>query len=403
MNESPLYVLHGNSTIRNRGCQAIALSTMQLLREEFPGCQIVHAPYIMPANQRGEPRELDGAPVRPWTFHRRYTWRWWLHQARKARRPQREPVIELASRATAVLECGGDNFSMDYGLPVRYFQAAEQVLATGCPLVLWGASVGPFSQDPTFEKYAAERLRRFTLICARESATVEYLTSIGVSENVRLVADPAFLLTPQEIDLDREGLGILRQPCVGLNFSSLIGKYHGNLDQWTDEVAQAVRETARRIDLPIVLIPHVFTSDANDLVFLRQARACLGDLGERIVLVDKEYSSRELKFIISRLAAFAGARTHSTIAALSSCVPTVSVSYSMKAKGINRDIFGHEDWVIPFRGMAGGAFGEKMSRLLLEAQPVRKRLEEVIPNMREKVRSAADWVRPFADRRRVRA
>jgi len=41
---------------------------------------------------------------------------------------------------------------------------------------------------------------------------------------------------------------------------------------------------------------------------------------------------------------FAGARTHSTIAALSSGVPTLSFAYSIKARGINRDLFGHTEY-----------------------------------------------------------
>ena len=43
---------------------------------------------------------------------------------------------------------------------------------------------------------------------------------------------------------------------------------------------------------------------------------------------------------------FTGARTHATIAALSSCIPTLSFAYSIKAKGINRDIFGHEGYCL---------------------------------------------------------
>ncbi|MFR4670990.1 MAG: hypothetical protein ACLT69_14285 [Intestinibacter bartlettii] len=42
------------------------------------------------------------------------------------------------------------------------------------------------------------------------------------------------------------------------------------------------------------------------------------------------------------------ARTHATIAAYSTCVPTLVIGYSVKAKGIAKDIFGtYENYVLP--------------------------------------------------------
>ena len=64
---------------------------------------------------------------------------------------------------------------------------------------------------------------------------------------------------------------------------------------------------------------------------------------EKIFVIPPIYNAPETKWIISKMKFFAGARTHSTIAALSSYVPTLSFAYSIKAKGINKDIFGHED------------------------------------------------------------
>ena len=42
------------------------------------------------------------------------------------------------------------------------------------------------------------------------------------------------------------------------------------------------------------------------------------------------------------------ARTHASIAAYSSCVPTLVIGYSVKAKGIAKDIFGtYDKYVLP--------------------------------------------------------
>ena len=47
-----------------------------------------------------------------------------------------------------------------------------------------------------------------------------------------------------------------------------------------------------------------------------------------------------------------GARTHATIAAYSTCVPTVVFGYSVKSIGIAKDIFGTTDhYVLPVSGV----------------------------------------------------
>ncbi len=399
MDDSPLFVLHGNGTVLNRGCEAIAVTTVNILRREFPGCELLHASYPNGATSP-EPAVIEGAPVIPWVNNKRYSRGWFLHQFRKLLGKGREPLMRLRNSASAVLSCGGDLFTLDYGSPVRRFETAQKVLDAGCPFILWGASVGPFTADPTLEKYAAERLKRFTLICARESATVEYLAGLGVEENVRLVADPAFTLEPRELDLDREGLGVLRGPCIGLNFSPLIARYHGDLQEWASQAAGCIRAVAKRTDLPVLLIPHVFTRTSNDLLFLRQIHGQLCDLGDRVSVADKAYTSRELKYILSRLHVFAGARTHATIGSISSGVPTLSISYSQKAVGINKDIFGHTDWTLSWREATADLFSRKICSLLSEAAAVREHLGRVIPAFVEQARLAAGMLREHIRTRR---
>lgn len=393
MDDSPLFVLHGNGTVLNRGCQAIAVGTTAILQREFPLCRLIHASYLHGLSRSQEPRTIEGFPVVPWALTRRYSPGWFAYQFRKLVGRGQEPVLSLLADASVVLECGGDLFTLDYGLPTRQFNIAQAVLDAGRPFVLWGATIGPFSKEPEFERFAGEQLKRFTLICARESVTVEYLDSLGVRENVCRVADPAFALEGRELDLDEEGLAVLRQPCVGLNFSSLIARYQGDIESWTDQVARIVRAVARAVDMPIVLVPHVFTPDCNDLLFLRRVLERTDDASGRITLIDKAYTARELKFIISRLAAFAGARTHATIGSLSSLVPTLSVSYSAKAVGINRDIFGNLDWVLSWKQAAPDVFVEKVQSLLAQAPAVRAHLARVIPAMRESAYRSAGVLR----------
>jgi polysaccharide pyruvyl transferase WcaK-like protein len=62
-----------------------------------------------------------------------------------------------------------------------------------------------------------------------------------------------------------------------------------------------------------------------------------------------------LKGCIARCRFFVAARTHASVAAYSESVPTLVAGYSVKARGIARDIFGTErDYVVPVQSMCGG-------------------------------------------------
>lgn len=59
-------------------------------------------------------------------------------------------------------------------------------------------------------------------------------------------------------------------------------------------------------------------------------------------------NAEELKGYIARCRYMIAARTHASIAAYSQKVPTLVVGYSIKARGIAKDLFGTEDnYVIP--------------------------------------------------------
>lgn len=63
-------------------------------------------------------------------------------------------------------------------------------------------------------------------------------------------------------------------------------------------------------------------------------------------LIPSTLTAAQYKSIISRCDMFIGARTHATIAAYSTCVPTLVIGYSVKSKGIAKDIFGTDEGLV---------------------------------------------------------
>ena len=94
---------------------------------------------------------------------------------------------------------------------------------------------------------------------------------------------------------------------------------------------------------------------------------------------------------------FAGSRTHATIAALSTNVPTVCIGYSVKSRGINCDLFGHEEWVAHFSELTGQRLADKLETLLREEDRVRNHLAKVIPDYAEKAWFNGQYLREMLD------
>ena len=129
---------------------------------------------------------------------------------------------------------------------------------------------------------------------------------------------------------------------------------------------------------------------------MRRIAAHLPKHRDRLAVLGSDYNCRQLKWIISHLTAFVGARTHATIAALSSGVPTLSIGYSMKARGINQDLFGHTDWVEPVEHMTGDSLAVRLESLLAVGDQVRQHLVDTMPDYQKKARQATHYLREAA-------
>jgi colanic acid/amylovoran biosynthesis protein len=233
---------------------------------------------------------------------------------------------------------------------------------------------------PDYERFMSEHLSKTTGIFARESATIDYLNSIGVKENVHAVADPAFVMDavkPEEID-DEFPIG---EKSIGINLSPLMAKYvtDGDFKKWSLIAARVVSRVAEATNEPIYLIPHVTSPRFDDYSFMRDVINRVSGNKDNIILIPPKYNAEEIKWIISKMSVFAGARTHSTIAALSSGVPTLSFAYSIKAKGINRDIFGNTEYCLNPSELEADTVAKRICVMLDDDVHIKDELKKKIP------------------------
>jgi polysaccharide pyruvyl transferase WcaK-like protein len=148
---------------------------------------------------------------------------------------------------------------------------------------------------------------------------------------VALAADPAFLLKPEvpadaELPVVESSSGVL-----GLNLSPFADykSSHATRAALIEAVRGFVRTVVGELGMSVVLVPHVEplrNPEQSDRRLLSAIADGLPELEGRIALLRDGLNAAELKYCIGRCRFFIGARTHSTIASLSSSVPTLSRS-----------------------------------------------------------------------------
>lgn len=329
-------VLYGNGSGGNHGCEAIVRGTVKMLGPETNSFRIQSE-----NTQEDKCYGLETlAQVCPAKFERKMDFRFLTAYAKLKLTGNfvdmdglyyLPGVREASAVADVAFSVGGDNYC--YGGTGIYAYLNRAYKREGVKTVLWGCSIEP---DVILQQDVAEDLSKYDLIVARESITYEAVKR--VQENTVLAPDPAFFMEPRACSVDDR---LCTGNLVGINISPMIISNEKTQGMAYENYRQLVQYILSETDATIALIPHVVWASNDDRKVLRQLYDDF-DQNPRLLLVE-DHTAPELKYIISKCSFFVGARTHATIAAYSSCVPTLVVGYSVKARGIARDLFGTED------------------------------------------------------------
>lgn len=403
------YYLLGHETLSNRGCEALLRGISTIVCEMQP-----EAVFLAPStNDENDQKQLVGSnemricfiPVYRIPFYFRVWIR--LNKAMPVLRRAWIPspgipknMRENLRDTTAGIMTGGDVLSLDYGIPslIKFVGQAESYMADGHPLYLWAASVGPFESQPDMERYMIRHLARYSGISVRETFSRDYLEKLGL-RNVKLVADPAFVMIPELWDTTTALPSELGEGLLGFNISPLISSLRNSYSRALEmetAVIEFLQDVIKQTDLSIVLIPHVDSIDGgawnSDYLYMQRLikRISLpsGAFAARISLAPRDMNAVRTKYLISQCRFFIGARTHATIAAWSTRVPTISIAYSVKATGLNTDLFGDLRYVLETQNLSRITLWESLERLRADEQSIKTLLGQRIPEWQQRARSA---------------
>ncbi|WP_346838375.1 polysaccharide pyruvyl transferase family protein [Microbulbifer sp. SAOS-129_SWC] len=264
--------------------------------------------------------------------------------------------VDVLTQSHAVLDIsGGDSFTDLYG--ARRFELISRpkqlAIRQRRPLILLPQTYGPFTSSRR-RAIAKHILRDCHSAWARDKYSYAYMAELLGTDfdpsRHRCGVDVAFLLpvTPPDDGLRQKLEEFTRHSSgeiVGINISGLIYNDPDRAARCFSikaDYAQALRDVINNIvknsDASILLIPHVLTPPGH---FESDHEACQklyhslsANLQRRVTTLSSGYTETEIKWVISRLSWFCGTRMHSTIASLSTGVPSAAISYSDKTFGV---------------------------------------------------------------------
>ena len=296
-----------------------------------------------------------------------------------------------------VVFTGGDHFCYSFQNTLSRASRPLAARAAGIPVAIYSASFNQLKSEYQLD-YLKFFLDELDYISIRERYSLETVQTWDLRTPIELVSDPAFLLEPlvarSKAILDAGRLE-LSGDILGITVSSLSSIVAGvDIVELFRHMAYALDRFAVEYNYQVLLIPHVSAIDALDTRY-SDRMACLLLRGlmaraDRCSVLMGEYSAAELKGVISRCNLFCGFRTHSTIAAVSSHVPTLFVAYSSKAYGIARDLHNSDRWCLNIADITEELFFDRLAQLHCERDAVADGLRNAIPGMQERARKGID-------------
>ncbi len=362
------FLLYGHGGSYNHGGEAISKCTIQLIKSVYPDSRIILSTHF---------KEQDiqfNIPADDYCERDSY------YAALDKASPQKGMYDQLVYRSTIdkitknmiCLSVGGDNYCYDNWH--RWRTIHEKVLESGAKSILWSCSIEPSK----ITNEMLETLRTHYLITVRECCTYNALKEKGL-ENAALCSDIAFLLNAEKTRLSEN---FIEGNTVGINLSPLVVRREIENGIIIKNINTLIKFIIDNTDMHIALIPHVVMPMDNDFLLLKGIYDEIKSK-ERVFLISDKLNAAEYKYIISKCRFGIFARTHATIAAYSSYIPSIAIGYSIKAKGIALDL-GFEDYVLPVNSFLDEYRLLKMFISLMENEyMLEQKLKEKIPAYKE--------------------
>lgn len=362
-------LLYGIGSLQNRGCEALVNSTITQID---PKVEIVAASFdydhdkdmykdridYFVNHHKQNPEEFTEEEQKEFEHIQNIPFDYYNYECFYER-----DVIKEMKDADICIHIGGDNYC--YGVNEWMYTINRKAKELNKKTVLWGASL----YDEITDVDLINDLQKYDFLMIREKISYNAIKKYIDEDRLMLVPDPAFSLVPKKVKLNSWYKG---RKVLGLNLSPLTVKTKEN-ERAVNTFIDYILNTT---DYSIALLPHVTVEEVSDLSVLKKIKEEYKD-EDRIFLDDEEYDCQEIKYIISKCDLVIAARTHASIAAYSTGVPTLVIGYSVKSRGIAEDLFGnYQDYVLPTEELVGDQLINKFKYIDENKEKIKEILKE---------------------------
>jgi polysaccharide pyruvyl transferase CsaB len=295
----------------NLGDEAILEAILRPLREDLHADVIVFSRDVKDTTAR---HTVEAVPVRTMT------------------KDESRDVI----RTLDLLIFGGGGILYDEEVQI-YLREVLLAHEQKVPVMVYALSAGPLNANHN-RKAVREAINPCAAITVRDRHGQRLLLDLGVEAAVRLTADPALLLEPQEFPEElwqHEGLERAKR-LVGFSVREP-GPAAPDLDieHYHALVANAADFVVDRLDADVVFVPM-----ERARVDVQHSHAVAGKMrhATRAAVLKGEYTAGQLLALFSRFEFAVGMRLHFLIFAARQNVPFVSLPYASKVEGLIEEL-----------------------------------------------------------------
>lgn len=259
-------------------------------------------------------------------------------------------LSKVSKEIDTLIILGGDDLSEYYSvqaLKKEFYRLS--VIKDKCRVFLVGQTIGPFYEDRV-------ELARNTLegidIYSRDPWTTRYLINDLKLSKVIEATDLAFLPLPNQNNklLEEEILKkyrLLKEEYITIVPSGLYKSYCSNKKIYIENLISIIKYTEERFkNYKIVLLPHVLrNNEIDDRNIIKEIEDNIGNKANIVYIYD-EMSPLNARFILGNGVFTVTGRMHGAISTLQMRKPAISISYSVKYRGVIGEGLGLHDLIV---------------------------------------------------------
>ena len=368
--------LFGIYGVYNFGCEAIVRGTLEFLKLHEPSCQVTYYSF----NYEYDLKMLNDLDIQVVKVENNnnilkkiINKLMWITKYDGCLLPY--DYKKILNNSDALYFIGGDIYTIPainrekkvYRYINSLVEFGKKATAKGIPIILYGASVGPFGDFKKAINYYKKALRSYKMIVCREEVSINYLKTLSL-DNLLFSPDPAFLVENKKNNCKTSA------KYIGVNLSplSLNEIYGSNNQEQIIKFSSILLKIYEEFGKDILLLPHVISNDPrdNDYEFMKKIIDTLDEKDKKhFIIADSENGFLGIKEQILNCSMVVSARMHCAINAIHENVPTIFLSYSQKSIGMCKYIYGNEKWVIDIKKVEELLLG-KMKQMMIERDSI---------------------------------